>query len=268
MILIKKLLLVPLLLLCAIAVRAQSFGTFASAVFVKKNGAFSIYNVTGSGVNTIGPGGPTYTGDLGTYDQNSGKLILEGAEVKTYKDAGTNVCGAYYNYSIHPVGQTAPYTEMSLPIKATCSNGTFTDGLGPCGGNDQKWNKENAEIDLTNKCPGTYVMDVYYRIPGSSSSPTACNENVYIGSPTSPSGSMTFTIVGTPLSTIINTPPPVCEGSSLNLAATTPCPTTNNLVVNGSFESKVVTSTYMPVIQPGWVNEAPGTRYLYRHMYR
>jgi hypothetical protein len=192
----KKLSFIPLLMLCCLGeVSAQNYGSFASGVFLTKNGSAVGYGVTGDAVNQIAPN--PFSGTLGTFQQNSGTLILNGGETKTYKQNWANVCGSTLYYSAHTTGTAGTYSTISLPYKAGCNGGTFSDGLGNCGGNDQKWSTSANSIDLTTLCPGNYTLDVYYSVPGSNNNTYDCGDISGIGSAASPAGSVTFTITGT-----------------------------------------------------------------------
>jgi hypothetical protein len=190
----KKIVFILLASLSVLNAQAQSYGTFASAVFISQSGTETGYNITGSGQNLIGKPQDQFTGNLGSYTQYSANLILNGGEVKTYKDNNANVCGATMFYSIHSVGGSSEFMPLTLPYKAGCSGGIFSDQLGPCGGNDQKWSSESYAIDLTTYTPGNYAIDIYYQIPGSNVSNAACDQMDTIGNSLSLAGSMTFTI--------------------------------------------------------------------------
>ena len=82
---------------------AQSFGSFASAVWITDCNQSNFYNTTGTPANLIGPAGNTFDGtNLGVFTQNSGQLIFRGAQVKTFKDpVASNVCGAEVYYRVY-----------------------------------------------------------------------------------------------------------------------------------------------------------------------
>ena len=164
-----------------------SFGTFASATMIENCVINQFYNTTwGSLPDQINPSGVLFDNyDYGPYFQNSATLILRGGEVKTYKNPGANVCGAKLYYTVYTVGNQPAnpvYTILDLPFKESCTVGpnSFPTG-GPCfNASDQKWAKENYNIDLTTYPPGDYVLEVYYAVPGSFTSTTTCNDTIYV----------------------------------------------------------------------------------------
>ena len=160
------------------------FGQFATAPYFdlcsanKDSTAF--YNTTGTGTSLIG--NSSFTGiNLGTYIQNSHTFKLNGAEVKTFKNAGANVCGATLYYTVYLQGSrpaTPVFTPINLPFFDACSGGTFPSG-GPCSTGDQKWQLINQNVDLTAMAPANYTLEIYYMVVGDSSSSTLCRDTVY-----------------------------------------------------------------------------------------
>ncbi len=165
----------------------SNFGTFASATMIQNCVNNQFYNTTWANLaDQINPSGILFNGyDYGPYFQNSNTLILTGGEVKTFKNSGSNVCGAKLYYTVYTVGNQPAnpvYTILDLPFKESCNVGpnNFPTG-GPCfNATDQKWAKENYNIDLTIYPPGDYVLEVYYVVPGSFTSTTACNDTIYV----------------------------------------------------------------------------------------
>jgi gliding motility-associated-like protein len=199
----------------------SNYGTFASATMIENCVVNQFYNTTWANLpDQINPNGVLYDGyDYGPYFQNSSTLILRGGEVKTFKNPGSNVCGAKLNYTIYTVGNqpTNPvFTILDLPFKESCNIGpnNFPTG-GPCfNDTDQKWAKENYNIDLTTLSPGDYVLEVYYSVPGSFTSTTACNDTIYVNN-NGANYKAFFQIKPTPLITA-NTIE-LCEGQSTTL---------------------------------------------------
>jgi hypothetical protein len=172
-----------------------SYGYWGSAVYLEVGGSSSFYNCYNNNIGTV-----PFIGSLGTFAQNSGTLKLQGGEMKTWKESGSNVCAPVMHYNIHS-GSAGSFTPVELPNFCNCSGLTFNAcGGGSCSNNDtdQKWQYPgNAGavlgIDLTNRAPGTYILQVYFAVPGSNSSTSNCNDLIY----DSNSGSdytMTFTI--------------------------------------------------------------------------
>src|SRR5258706_8623535 len=171
-------------------VHAQTIGTFASAVWLTNCNQDNFFNTSGASPNLIGPPTNVFQNtNLGVYTQNSGTLILRGAQVKTFKNpASSNVCGVKMFYRVYL--QTAvpgPFNSINLPFLEDCSGpaGPFPSG-GPCQPGDQKWQliipdgatSPYAPISLTYNTPGNYVLEVYYEVSGSFTTTTQCNDIV------------------------------------------------------------------------------------------
>jgi hypothetical protein len=181
---------------------SQNFGEFASAVYLNNCSSTFFHNVTGTGANCINPTCATvFNGsNFGTFNQNSNGLEIRGGEIKTWKNGGGNVCSARMNYIVYPTGSRpgAPaFNTINLPFKAGCNAGTFADGLGPCGGNDQKWNTESAgPFDLTDRAPGDYTLEIYFDYTGDDNSSSLCRDIKYINNGNHPTNyTATFTVV-------------------------------------------------------------------------
>ena len=116
--------------------QAQSFGTVASAVWITDCNQSNFYNTSGSAVNLIGPAGNVFENtNLGAHTQNSGTLILRGAQVKTFKNpASSNVCNVRMFYRVYPqTGAGGVFNSIDLPFLEDCNvaGSTFPSG-GPC----------------------------------------------------------------------------------------------------------------------------------------
>ena len=170
-----------------IAENCGQFGHFASAPMIQNCVNNQFYNTTWSTLpDQINPSGILYDGiDFGPFFVNSNTLILNGGEVKTWKDPSANVCGAKLHYIVYPI--SAPpanptFTILDLPFKESCNIATnsFPTG-GPCfSSNDQKWAKEDYGIDLTLFPVDDYVLEIFYSVPGSNSSSSGCNDTLII----------------------------------------------------------------------------------------
>ncbi len=178
----------------------QNFGEFASAIYLNNCGSSQFYNTTGSGANCINPTcGTVFNGtNYGSFNQNSAGFSLRGGEIKTWKNGSGNVCSARLNYVIYTTGArpgSPSFSVMNLPFKCGCGGATFTDGLGPCGGNDQKWSIESNNVNLTTRPPGNYTIEIYYDYLGGNTSST-CDVPLYINNGGNPTNyTATFTIV-------------------------------------------------------------------------
>jgi gliding motility-associated-like protein len=178
-----------LILLFCIPTRTQAqFGTDASAVWITDCNQSNFFNTSGSLADLIGPSGNSFTNNnFGVHTQNSGSLILRGAQVKTFKNpASSNVCDARLFYRVYlQSGVPGAFSSIDLPFLEDCSmpGGVFPSG-GPCQAGDQKWERVIPDgvtvpfspVNLTSHAPGNYVLEVYYELTGSSSTTTLCNE--------------------------------------------------------------------------------------------
>lgn len=168
------------------------FGAYASAVwmddcFTAGDGKF--YNTTGTGTDLINQEpGNTFIQNFGVHLQNSSTLIMRGAEVKTYKNGNTNVCGAkmYYRYYLNS-GTAGNFTSRNLGFFSDCNTGIneFFVGGGPCQSGQQKWQcvsqpSCDTPINLTNTAPGEYTLEVYYEITGDFNSTSQCDDAILL----------------------------------------------------------------------------------------
>ncbi|MFN6037490.1 MAG: T9SS type A sorting domain-containing protein [Bacteroidota bacterium] len=164
---------------------SQNFGEFASAVLLFNCNNSIYYNSTGAGVNCINSDCSVQLNNqnLGSFNTNSQSLILNGGEVKTWKNSNANVCGARINYVVYPQGNrpaSPTFSVINIPFKCNCSGTTFADGQGACGGNDQKWSLNNANIDLTARPAGNYTLEIYLDYTGDDNSNNGCPTTRYI----------------------------------------------------------------------------------------
>ena len=169
-----------LIFLCT-SINAQNFGTSASAVWITDCNQSNFFNTSGSSPDLIGPVANTFdNANLGVHTQNSGTLILRGAQVRTFKNpAGSNVCSAKMYYRVY-LQSTTPgaFTAVDLPFLEDCSGGTFPSG-GTCNPGDQKWQQLSPSlVNLTTFSPGNYVLEVYYEVSGSNTATTGCADLV------------------------------------------------------------------------------------------
>ncbi len=173
--------IILLLLFCS-NTQAQSFGTNASAVWITDCNQSNFFNTSGNVADLIGPSGNIFdNNNFGAHTQNSGTLILRGAQLKTFKNpASSNVCSARIFYRVYlQSGTPGSFTSIDLPVLEDCNTGTglFPSG-GPCVAGDQKWQRISSSINLTTYAPGNYVLEVYYEASGSQTSTSLCNDLV------------------------------------------------------------------------------------------
>ncbi|TMI72087.1 MAG: gliding motility-associated C-terminal domain-containing protein [Bacteroidetes bacterium] len=158
------------------------FGIKATAAWVTDCNQSNYYNTSGNPADLIGPSGNVFNNtNFGAHTQNSGSLILRGAQVKTFKNpASSSACSARMFYRVYlQSGAPGAFTSINLPLLETCNggSGTYPSG-GTCVDGDQKWDRLNSNINLTTFAAGNYVLEVYYEASGSQSSTSLCNEIV------------------------------------------------------------------------------------------
>ncbi|HET9057162.1 MAG TPA: gliding motility-associated C-terminal domain-containing protein [Chitinophagaceae bacterium] len=212
--------LLTLLLFAAVS-RAQSFGTYASAVWLTDCNQSNFFNTSGVMPNIIGPAGNVFdNANLGVYTQNSGTLILRGGEVRTFKIPGvSNVCGVRMFYRVYlQSGVPGSFTAIDLPLLDNCDvpNSQFPSG-GACVAGDQKWQRiipdgatvPYAPVNLTSFAPGNYVLEVYYDVSGSNTSTTGCSDTVVLNN--GGSNYKAFFSIQSP--TLMSNNPSTCNGT-------------------------------------------------------
>ena len=142
--LIVALLVVSLFFVMGSVAHAAS-GIWGTFVVINANGGGNVYYEANDPCNNC----PLYQGHNFGEVEN---LVLNGGEVKTWKNSGSNVTGAAMFYRIYMQGSpNGAFTSVSLPFHADLGNG------------DQSWQTSSAGIDLlVNLDPGTYVLEIYF----------------------------------------------------------------------------------------------------------
>ena len=161
----------------------QNFGQFASAIKINN----SIYNTTGVAPHKINSdaGAPDFDGaSLGTFGANSTCAKITAGEIKTWKNASANVCGATLFWRVYTTGfPSGSFHPIPLTTVTDCDTATtiFNDGLGTCGNGDQKWKDYNLNENFaTGLAPGNYTLEIYYEYTGSNTSTSTCETTQFI----------------------------------------------------------------------------------------
>ena len=217
----KKIYLLSFLFITAITF-GQNFGTFASGVKINN----TIYNTTASApIHQIDPSPTAQSFDgvnLGNFGVNSSCANITGAEVKTWKNASGNVCSAtvrwrVYSASTSPSGSFNSY-NLSSVYDCNLSTNIFNDGLGPCGGNDQKWKNYSTNANfITGLTAGSYILEIYFEYTGSDVSSSTCETTKYINN-SGANFKATFTISDPTTNPTVSSTL-LCEGDVLTLTA-------------------------------------------------
>jgi hypothetical protein len=152
---IKKLVLT--LLASAVVASAQAAsGIWGGYVVLEINGGGNqFYKLENPDDNFT----PSFNGtNLGTFDPNVNELFLRGGEALTFKNDGSDVTGAILQWRIFQSGfPEGSFSGIGLP---------FAENLGD--GGDQKWQHQNANINLlAGLAPGTYTLQVYVQAESS-----------------------------------------------------------------------------------------------------
>ena len=164
----RFLLIILVFIISSISAQAE-FGIWASAIYLQVNGSSQFYNtqlLTGD-PNAIGP--VNFGGNLGTFGQNSGSLKIQGAENKTFKNNGGNVCGDTLFYTTYLQGfrpASPVFSKIIIGFYCDCNGGIFPCGGGTCSNGDQKWQNVLQNIDLTTSPIGNYTLEIYYAASG------------------------------------------------------------------------------------------------------
>ncbi|MGB1572971.1 MAG: hypothetical protein ACPG85_01730, partial [Flavobacteriales bacterium] len=105
--------------------------------------------------------------DLGDFTA-ADALTLNGGELKTYKNSGSNVCGGTLNYRVYASGDTpGAFTALALPYDSELANP-----------GDQKWAATGAGIDLLGALTaGDYVLELYWEATGDDAG--GCSDTKY-----------------------------------------------------------------------------------------
>ncbi len=131
-------------------------------------GSYAIVNSTYRQLDASSGGfGNFNAANLGTFAPN-GTLVLNGGELKTFKNSGDNILQPTLSYRIYATGQT-PGAFQSFNLNFNCEFGGACPGGNSAdlnGAGDQKWITNNAAINLLSGLPtGSYSIDVRESAP-------------------------------------------------------------------------------------------------------
>jgi trimeric autotransporter adhesin len=222
------------LLLGSVAPAWAGTGIFQTYAIVNANGAGNTYRAGGANADAA----VSFAGfNYGSFTSAS-TLVLNGGEVKTFKNGTGDVTGATIFYRVYKIGSTAPaFQSVNLG---------FDSNLG---GGDQKWASTNANVNLLSSAissgvTGRYNIEVYWQSPTNEGDRFDSNSgNNYIA---------TFDYTGTTLcgAYTIN---PAGSGASNFVSFTTAfaalnasgvsCATTFNVAAGTTYTEKVALNT-------------------------
>lgn len=117
---------------------------------------------------------------------SGGSLVINFAEMLTFKNGSSNACGGNLRYRVYRTCDTAP-SFSTLALTFCCNQGGTDCSGGACGPDvnnpgDQKWRGvPGATVNVINglTLAGTYVFEVYFDATGSTSNASGCEETKY-----------------------------------------------------------------------------------------
>jgi hypothetical protein len=160
---IQNFVLACLLVLLTGSVSFASSGIYQTYAIVDRGSGNEYYS---GGINS--QGGTAFNGlNLGSFCPTA-TLKLNGGEVLTYKNSGSDVYGANINYRIYPTsGSPGSFIQISLPFTCEWFNNPIPCA-GTFGSGDQKWSRTAHNVDvLAGLTAGTYYLEVYWDAPSS-----------------------------------------------------------------------------------------------------
>ena len=127
---------------------AQQADIFQTYIIYDVNGQNNAFRAGGINADNATPWRGT---NLGTPTS----LVLNGGEIKTYKNNGGDVTGAEMWYRVYEQNATPPsFSSINLPFSANLPNP-----------GDQRWQQPLAGINILNGLgAGTYNLEVYWQI--------------------------------------------------------------------------------------------------------
>ena len=117
---------------------------------------------------------------------SGGSLVINFAEMLTFKNGNSNSCGGNLRYRVYRTCDTAP-SFSALALTFCCNQGGTDCSGGACGPDvnnpgDQKWRGvPGAAINVISGLnqPGTYIFEVYFDATGSTTNVSGCDETKY-----------------------------------------------------------------------------------------
>lgn len=107
--------------------------------------------------------------------KSSDTFILNGGEMKTYKNGSSNACGGSMYYRV--------YNECETPGAFSSVALGFLDAFPSAGlpnAGDQKWGASAANVNLlSGLSKGDYILEVYWEVDGNQTNSSGCGEFKY-----------------------------------------------------------------------------------------
>ena len=127
-------------------------------------GIFQTYAFLDAGDGMIGYAGnsnadgvPSFAGTSFTFVEGQSSFTLEGGEMKTWKNGGSNVCGGNLFYRVYSAADVpGDFASIALGYQSELANA-----------GDQKWGAYDQHIDLlSGLAPGDYTLEVFWNYTG------------------------------------------------------------------------------------------------------
>ena len=135
-------------LLMLFAFNFSSFQTYAGSGLFD---AYAIMNIKGAG-NTYKQYSSFNAWNIGSFASGE-TLVLNGAQIKTFKNGLSNVTGGQLAYKIYRTGASASFSYINLPFGENYANA-----------GDQRWENNSANVNvLSGLVPGNYTIEVYWQ---------------------------------------------------------------------------------------------------------
>lgn len=134
-------------LVCSLTTVWGAYGIFQAGVIVGGTTYFD---------NSVPPSPNTFNGQNFSVQQGN-MLNLSFAFVKTFKNGGSDVCGARVHYAVYPAGGAPSFIAQTLCFGSNLGNG------------DQEWNSTNCPFSVNlaaGLSPGMYKIEIFYSAPG------------------------------------------------------------------------------------------------------
>lgn len=164
----KKLLFILCFFNCLDIIAQNTAGIWYGGLIINLNGTPTTYRVP----DGIGPGTNFSGANLGAIAAgNTVQITL--ARLASFKNGNCDVTDGRMYYRIYRQGTTAPsYSTVEFDFGCNCASNNFScvSGGMACGGNDQIWHNESANVDLlslaasNDGAAGTYNLDIYFEI--------------------------------------------------------------------------------------------------------
>jgi hypothetical protein len=184
-------------------------GIYQTYAIINKGSGNEYY---AGGINS--QGATAFNGlNLGSFCPTA-TLILNGGEVLTFKNSGSNVTGANIFYRIYPTGSpSGSFIQIDLPFYCEYFNNPI-----PCAGTngsgDQKWTRFAHNVNmLSGLVAGNYTLEVYWNA-------TTSSDGTHFDSNFGNNFKATFTVLPPALSAVVT--PVSCFGGNngaINLTA-------------------------------------------------